>query len=84
MAFKTFDVGGYLVFGMPNAKNLAFGRTDVNALIATKQHSKLFNILSKILFFPLIWMDYYKLILFFKENNWISVWIMFTTNQLMF
>ena len=30
LAFRTFNVGGFLVFGVPNAKNLPFGTHDVN------------------------------------------------------
>ena len=33
LAFRTLDVSGFLVFGVPNAKNLAFDTPDGNALI---------------------------------------------------
>ena len=33
LAFRTCDVGGFLVFGVPNAKYLTFGTPDASALI---------------------------------------------------
>ena len=30
--FRTLDVGGFSVFGVPNAKNLAFGTPDASPL----------------------------------------------------
>ena len=36
LAFKTPDVSGFLVFGVPNVKYLAFDTPDENALRPTK------------------------------------------------
>ena len=33
LAFKTLDMSGFLVFGVPNTKDLAFDTPDGNALI---------------------------------------------------
>ena len=32
LAFEASDISGFLVFGVPNAKNLAFSVPDANAL----------------------------------------------------
>ena len=32
LAFETSDISGFLVFGVPNTKNLAFSTLDANAL----------------------------------------------------